>query len=398
MKQILNIAHYEVRHIFKDPILFLIVFIVPLFYAALFGIVYCAGILNEIPLAIVDQDHSELSREVAQAFINSRQFKVVDQVTTYDQLQQGMNCGTVRAGVVIPADFAKKVDEHRQAEVLTVYDASNLIYGYNIRRFALEITNQFNTNYTARYLAGMNLNRQEITNIMDAVSCNTVVWYNPTFSYVNFMFMGLMMMVIHQIGFLSISLTVTREKERGCWINYLSAPISRIKIITGKCLPYFITNFFNYCLLIWVANVFIHAKIGGSFLLIVLLGLIYDVIITLAGFFISVQAPNSLQVTRYLLLLSVPFFIISGFTWPGSHIPPVLNGIARLLPFTWMAEGFRLVTIKELGLVQILPNILVLSIMAAAAVLLTMTFSKMRKIPGEAGLTVNCGRTYPRRR
>ncbi|MEN6460365.1 MAG: ABC transporter permease [Syntrophomonas sp.] len=398
MKQILNIAHYEVLHIFKDPILFLIVFIVPLVYAVLFGVVYCAGILNDIPIAIVDQDNTELSREVAQAFANSPQFKVVENISSYSQLQQGMNRGTVRAGVVIPADFAQKVAEHRHAEVLTVYDSSNLVYGYNIRKYALEITNQFNVNYTARNLAGLGLSQQEITNVMDAVSCNTSVWYNPTFSYVNFLYMGLMMMVIHQIGFLSISLTVTREKERGCWINYLCAPISRVKIIAGKCLPYFITNFFNYLLLIWFSSVFIHAKIEGSLFLIILLGLIYDLIITLAGFFISVQAPNSLQVTRYLMLLSVPFFLISGYTWPSSHMPAILNGIARLLPFTWMAEGFRLTTIKGLGIMQILPNVLVLSIMAAVAIILALTFNKMRTMPDESGLTVNCGRSYPRRR
>ncbi|MGI5921547.1 MAG: ABC transporter permease [Syntrophomonadaceae bacterium] len=375
MKKILNIAYYEVRHILKDPILFLMVFVVPLFYAVLFGIVYCAGILTDIPMAIVDQDNTVLSREIADAFASSPQFKIVDGVNTYDQLVEGMNKGTVRTGVVIPADLEKKVTEHRGAEILTVYDSSNLVYGYNIRKYALEILNQFNANHTARYLNGLGLSRGEITAVMNAVSSTTEVWYNPTFSYINFLFMGLMLMVIHQIGFLSVSMTVIREKERGSWINYLSAPLSRVTIMAGKCLPYFITNFFNYLLLIWFSAAFVQAKIEGNVLFILILGLLFDVIITAVGFFISVKASSSLQVTRYLMLLSVPFFFISGYTWPASHIPGFLNGIARLLPYTWMAEGFRQATIKSAALPELFPGFLALSLMAAAALLLALTFT-----------------------
>ncbi len=100
----------------------------------------------------------------------------------------------------------------------------------------------------------------------------------------------------------------------------------------GKALPYFIAGFFNYGLLLWFAARFVHVKIWGSLPLILLLGLLYDVIITSFGFFLSTQAPNSLQVTRYLMLLSVPLFLISGYTWPGTHIPAALNALAWMLP------------------------------------------------------------------
>lgn len=399
MKPVLKIAHYEVLHIFKDPILFIVVFIAPLFYVTLFGIVYFSGVLNDIPLAVVNQDNSQLSREVVTAFRNDSHFKIVEGIRTYSQLELGMRDGTVRAGVVIPEDFAGDIIEHRHTEVLTVYDASNLIWGYNIRKNALEVVNQFNASYTAAYLAGSapTLNKHEIENVMDTVSCTTSIWYNPTFNYVDFLFMGLMMMVIHQIGFLGIALTVTREKEKRSWIQYLTCSLPGWKITAGKCLPYLISIFFNYSLLIWISTQFVHAKIEGSVGLIILLGLFYTLIIVGVGYFVSVQASNSLQVTRYLMLLSVPFFLISGYTWPSTHIPAVLNGIARLLPFTWMAEGFRLVTIKNLAIADIVPTILVLGTMAVLSIGLALTFNKQSQSPDDNTLLVNCGNTYPRR-
>lgn len=396
VKHILNIAYYEVLHILKDPILFLIVFVVPAVYAGIFGMVYYSAAITDIPVGIVNQDNSRLSRQVTEAFSNDSHFRVVKSVATYSELKKGMQKGIVRAGVVIPENFESRVSQHRPAELLTVYDGSNLIWGFNTRKNMMEVANQFSSTYTAGYLAGLSMNKNEIKNVMDTVSLNMEVWYNPTYSYVIFMFMGLMMMVIHQIGLLSVGLTVTREKERNCWIQYLSAPVSRGKIIIGKCLPYLVMNFFNYTLLLWISANLIHAKIEGSVLCIVLLGLLYDIIITFAGFFISVHAPNSLQVTRYLLLISVPLFMISGYTWPTRYIPPVLNALADLFPTTWMINGFRLATVKSFGLAEMMPTIGAMLVMAAGAVGLAYTFRKDRKLSA-TGLTVNCGNVYPRR-
>lgn len=396
MKQILNIAYYEVRHIFKDPILFLIVFIAPLAYAALFGVIYYSAVLTDIPVGVVDQDNSRLSREVVEAFSHDPAFKLVPSIDSYSQLKQGMQEGTIRAGIVIPEDFEAKLSQHRQTELLTIYDGSNLIWGYNTRKDMLEVVNQFSSQFTAEYLAGISLNDNEIKNVMDTVSLKMEVWYNPTYSYLTFIFMGLIMMIIHQLGLLSAGLTVTREKERNTWIQYLSAPVSRMRIVIGKCLPYLIMNFFNYTLLLWVSACLVNVKIEGDLACIILLGLVYDIIITFIGFFISVHAPNSLQVTRYLMLLSVPFFMLAGYTWPARSIPQVLNAIADLLPSTWMANGFRLATVKNYGMAEMMPTFAVMLIMAAVAVALAFTFRKDRKLQ-ENGLNVNCGTAYPRR-
>lgn len=381
MRQVLSIACYETMCILKDKILLLMVFAVPLIYAVLFGLVYVQGILTGIPMGIVDMDNSSLSREVVQAFENSPRFKIVREIDTYPRLEEGMKNGAVRAGLVIPEDFEKRISQHRSVEVLTVYDGSNLIWGYNIRKYALEVINKFSADHAAARLAGMGMSGREVAGILDAVSCNIEVWYNPTFSYATFLLGGLMMMIIHQICLLSVSLSVTREKERNSWLMYLSSPVPGWKIFLGKCLPYFAANFLNYLLLIWLGAAVFHVKTGGSLLLIILLGLLYDIIITSAGVCVSALAPDSLQATRYLMLLSVPLFIISGYTWPPTHIPPLINGLARLLPYTWMAEGFRLVTVKELGFAYLAPAVLALFSMAMAAVLFAAIVAKRRRAP-----------------
>jgi ABC-2 type transport system permease protein len=384
-------------HIIRDRILFLMVFFVPLLYAVALGYVYVAGIISGVPLGIVNQDGSTFSREIVAAFENSPHFAVQQQIETYDQLEEAMNSGTVKAGVVIPEDLGEISAQHRSGKVLTVYDSSNLLWAFNTRKYLMQVIGEVNAHYTAGYLAGSGYTEQEITNTLNTVASNVEVWYNPTYSYATFMFPGLLLMIIHQLGLLTCSLSITREKEHNSWLQYLGAAIPKWKIFIGKSLPYFIANFFNYGLLIWFATHFIGAKISGSLALIILFGLIFNVIITALGFFISVHAPNSLQVTRYIMLLSVPMFMISGFTWPHSHMPAMVKYLAHLLPYTWMAQGFRAITLKELGIQYVSTSFLVLTIMAVVAVVLALSFSKRKKPFNEPGLTVNCETSYPRR-
>lgn len=397
MKQVLNIAYYEILHIFRDKLLFLIVFVVPLLYALLFGFVYMAGTLSDIPLAIVDLDDSPLSREIVTAFNNHHNFKTITDITDYEQLEKAMNDGTVRAGVVIPEDFALKLSQHRQIPVLTVYDGSNLVWALNIRKYTLEVINEFSAKNTAGYLVGLGYSEEEAKSIVSGVTGDIRIWYNPTNNYTTFLYPGLLLMIVHQIGLLSISLSVTREKENRSWLQYLCTSLPKWKIFVGKSLPYYIANFFNYALLLWVGTEFFNIKIVGSTGLLVLLGLLYTLIITAVGFFISTIAPNSLQATRYIMLLSVPFFMISGFTWPQTHIPEAFNFLARLLPFTWMSEGYRLVTLKELDFHYLQPTVLALTVMAVLSILLALSFKKRRVPPKKIRSSVNCGLDYPKR-
>lgn len=397
MKQILNIAHYEIVHILKDRILILMVFIIPLLYTSLFGMIYFSSILQHVQLGIVDLDHSADSRAVVSAFENTPNFKVIPDVTTYAGLEEGMKNGVVRAGVVIPKDYSQKLSQHQLTQILTVYDGSNLIVGFNTRKYFQQVLNTFSAEHTAAYLGGLGMTKQEITNVMDTVSFSMQVWYNPTFSYPTYILMGLVIMTLHQIGLMGIGLTVTREKERNTWIQYLCAAVPQWKIFIGKGLPYYIANFFNYSLLLWVAARFVNVKIEGSLALIILLGLLFDAIIVAMGFVISLYAPNSLQVTRYLMLLSIPIFVISGYSWPSTHIPLFINRLAQLMPYTWMSEGFRLVTVKNLGADYLVVPIMVLTVMAAVLSFFALTFSKRRYPSAQVGVTVNSSITYPKK-
>ena len=397
MKQLWNISHYEFLHILKDPILFIIVFIAPLFYCGLFGVVYFSAILEDVPLAIVDQDQTVLSRELLAAFANDSSFSLVEGVDSYEELEEGMRSGSLHAGIVIPRGFEQKLYQRGPSELLAVYDASNLIWGFNSRKFIREVINDFTTRHAAAYLLSAGFSPREMESLINSVECNISPWYNPNFSYTNFLFMGLMMIAVHQLSIFGVCLSVTREKERKSWVHFVYTMVPAWKIALGKTLPYLIINFFNYALVLFVSSRFVQVKIEGSVGLLILLGVLYLLAITFAGFIVSLHAANSLQATRYLMLLSLPLIMISGYTWPKAYMPDIINLVAALFPSTWMTLGFRLVSIKNLGLDIMWPTLLVLAGMALLAIFFALSFKKESVIRVDDALSINGGYSYPRK-
>ena len=113
-------------------------------------------------------------------------------------------------------------------------------------------------------------------------------------------------------------------------------------------------NFFNYEAVALVCPPVCPCQDLGDIWLIILLGLLCNIIIIAAGYFVSYHAPNSLQVTRYLMLLSVPFFAISGYTWPYTHIPEYSICWRR----HFLSPGWQMVSDNlRLGFAYIKPNV-----------------------------------------
>ncbi len=349
MKRILTIAYYEWRTILHNPILLLMVFFVPLLYGLLFGSIYFHPIITHIPTAIIDEDHSELSRRIADAYRSSPAFSVQEEITNYSEMEAAMRDGRIRAGIVIQKDLEQHAEKIQDAKVFAVYDASNLIWGYNIRKNMRLVINDFNAAWVAEKVDALGFDNYQKEQLIHPVDYNIEVWYNPTYSYANFMLYGLFFMIIHQVGLLCTALVIPREREKGSWIQFQTASISRFSILFGKCLPYLLVFLLHYLLLLHIGVTFFHMSFAGNTLWLLLLGLVYVSLMLLLGYVLAYYLPNSLQATRFIMLISVPIVISSGMIWPSTHIPTLLYSFMQLFPFKKKKKMIRILAQKSGG-------------------------------------------------
>ena len=60
-------------------------------------------------------------------------------------------------------------------------------------------------------------------------------------------------------------------------------------------------------------------------------------------------AKDAVDAARFGMIIALPSFVISGYTWPLEAMPVVLQKLARLLPQTWFFQGINYLTFKNPG-------------------------------------------------
>ncbi len=102
LRRLLAMARKEVIQLRRDPRSLGMAFVVPAAMIVFFGYIINFDV-NDIPLALLDQDHSQRSRELVQAFEAAGRFHVTEPLTEYAQVTPLLDRGAVRMALDHPA-------------------------------------------------------------------------------------------------------------------------------------------------------------------------------------------------------------------------------------------------------------------------------------------------------
>ncbi|MGE5443296.1 MAG: ABC transporter permease, partial [Ignavibacteriales bacterium] len=123
LKRIVTIAYKEWREILRDKLFFSLAFIVSIVLMVVFGFGLSLDVEN-IPFAVVDYDHSAMSRDYAYRFINSRYFDFKGYSSSERELDLLLSNNNIRATIIIPERFQENLLAGRPVHVQTLIDGS----------------------------------------------------------------------------------------------------------------------------------------------------------------------------------------------------------------------------------------------------------------------------------
>jgi ABC-2 type transport system permease protein len=121
---LLAIARKKFIQIRRDKATIYMVFIFPVMMLILYGF----GIrydVKYVPMTILDQDRSMESRQYIERFCKSTYFRIVRNVDNYDEVQDDIDRGGARLGMVIPPNFGERISSNREATVQVILDGSD---------------------------------------------------------------------------------------------------------------------------------------------------------------------------------------------------------------------------------------------------------------------------------
>ncbi|OAJ73413.1 multidrug ABC transporter permease [Brevibacillus sp. SKDU10] len=348
MNSFLQLIADEWRSIYTNKTIRNIVFLVPCVYMLMFGYLYQEKRVMEIPTVVADLDQTELTRELIRAIDNDQTFSVTNVVTTEEELQHLMTYEEAQVGFIIPKGLTVNAKLGKPTEILNLIDGSNMMISNTSVRAASSLVKTISGGVTLKKLEAKGEWGSAATNFATGIDYRYRILHNPAFNYLAFMIFGLAGTVLQQVAFLSVSLSVTRQKEEGTWMDTLNGN-GFVKIALSKITTHMILAMFNFLLTYVLIFKFFAVTYYGSLSLLFLSGFIFNLAVVSIGFAISFFSSNMLQATQTAMLIAVPSFMLSGWTWPITSMPTAIAIIAKSLPLTYFLHSVREIISKGHG-------------------------------------------------
>jgi ABC-2 type transport system permease protein len=173
-------------------------------------------------------------------------------------------------------------------------------------------------------------------------------------------------------------MTVVREKERGTMEQIMVSPLRPIQVILGKTLPYLLISLLGATAILILGYVLFDIHVRGS--LIVLYGGILLIILGALGQGLLVSTVTDSQQVAFLISVFsslLPSFLLSGFIFPVSSMPLVLQLLSNLAVNKFFLVVVRGVMLKGVGIDVVWPQFVYMGIFAA--LMLGISTRRMQK-------------------
>jgi ABC-2 type transport system permease protein len=348
------LARKELKHILRDPRSLWIIFMLPNVMMFLFG--YAINLdLKDVRLGVCDLSRTPQSRALVEAIDASTYFSVTARCEDPAETNRLFERRLIRAGVIIPRDFARTLERERRATVGLVIDGSDANSASIVQNYleAFIATRSAGGAPAAGGPAGVSG-----AGLAPLIAARPVVFYNRSLDSTNFIVPGLVAIVMMMLGALLTSVTIAREKEMGTMEQILVSPIRPFEVIAGKTLPYLVLAFSIAMMIVAVGHFWFKVPFAGSAAALMLYCLLYLFTALALGILIStLVSTQQVAMMLSLMVTLLPSIMLSGFVFPIASIPRVLQFVSYAIPATHFLIIVRGVMLKGNALADLWPQV-----------------------------------------
>jgi ABC-2 type transport system permease protein len=337
MRKMLAVGRKEFRQIARDRRSLMVLLFVPAFFLLLYGYALSFDVQN-IQLAVHDNDRSQASRELVNAFVKSGYFQIAADASSSREYETLIDRGDVRAVLVIPAGLQRDLLTGHRVPVQVIINGDNSNTATTVMGYALSVLQTASAQYHVR---------ASTRPTPALITVESRVWYNPQLRSALFLIPGLIAYIGMISAVVSTSLSVVREKERGTMEQVRMAPLGTGAYIIGKTLPYFVISMITSVFIVLASMPLFGLPMNGSWPLLLLALSLYLVGALGLGLMISTVA-ESQQVAFQLAVLAsfLPTMILSGFVFPIASMPGPIQAITLLVPARYFIIALRAIVLK----------------------------------------------------
>ena len=350
------VCRKEFLHIVRDRGTLFFALLIPMLQLFLFGFAVDTNV-RQIATVVLDESHTQESRRLLERFAGSDVFDLRINAHSVTEMYEAIRGGRARAGVRIPVDYARRLQDGTQATVLVLVDGSDSsVAGQAVSTS----TGVALTESVARVLP---------TGAMP-IEVRPSVLYNPATRSANFFVPGLIAILLQIMTILLIALSLVRERERGTLEQLTMTPVAPLGLMVGKMIPYGVLAFAELCAILIVMTVVFRVPIHGDVFLLLALSLPFLLTVLGLGLVTSTRAKTQAEAFQLAMGTVLPSVFLSGYIFLIENMPKFFQGIARLIPATYYIQILRGIILRGAGIRDLWVHAVVLTLMGCATILL----------------------------
>ncbi|HON20567.1 MAG TPA: ABC transporter permease, partial [Bacteroidales bacterium] len=338
MRTILILIKKEFIQIFRNPILAQLITILPLAYLLVFP--FAADLeIKSLNIAIIDNDHSSLSRDIRNTLNGNKYFKIKESILTKKQADKQMKKDNVDIIIEIPSHFEKKIYRNEKPTLfLTANAVNNMKTSVGVAYFQ-----QFLEGYIKNVA---NIQIQKTTIPPTQIKIHTSRWFNKKMDYKNIFVPGILAVLVSMIGSMLSTLNIVREKELGTIEQMNVTPITKIQFFSGKLIPFWIIGMIEFGIGLIVMRYVFDIAIQGSVFLLLVFTAVFLLGMLGLGFMVSIFSKNQVQATYVITFLFIIFILLSGLFTPIDSMPYWGQLINMINPIAHFTEILKYIILK----------------------------------------------------
>lgn len=330
------------RTFLKDFGAVLLLFVGVVVYSFFYPLPYSNQLVRGIPVAVVDQDRSALSRQLIRYAAADPLLDVRLVSPLAQEAQAALWRGEVAGVLIIPAGLQKDVSRGTAAQVQAGGNALYMLMNKSVLNGLAQSVGTVSAGLEIRQLEASTPSPQQAMAERAPVTLDAISVFNLDDGYGAYVVPGVVVIIVQQTLLLAMGLLWGTWFERGEQPARRSTP-AFFGVLLAFASVAFINCAYFFGFVFWWQNYPRGGNFGGMLFFMVL----FSLTVAAVGFLLATFFRTRERGAQLLLCTAIPFLFVAGFLWPAQALPPLLRALRWVLPSTAGIEGF--IALNQLG-------------------------------------------------
>lgn len=371
MKRLRALLIKEFIQMRRDKLTLAMMLVLPIVQLLLFGYAINTDV-KHLPTIVFDQSLQQDSRDLLNSFTSSEYFDIKYVANSFQEINDAVDSGKTKVGIIIPPDFSENLKHGRTATVQVIVDATDSLSASSAINAAQLIGQLKSKKILLQKMQGYTGHATQ-----SSYDIRIRPWYNSDFVSAFYMVPGIMGVILTMTMVMITSMAIVRERERGTLEQLIVTPMKNWELMMGKIIPYSIVGYVQVTVSILVGILVFDLPIRGSLGLLYVLTSFFIIASLAQGILISTVAKTQMQAMQMSFFVFLPSILLSGFMFPREAMPLFFNLLGNILPLTFYLQIMRSIILKGVGFSIVWPQVLSLAIYIM--IVLVISIKKFQK-------------------